>query len=209
MSRHAGSIYEQDYFEASGLLHTDRIINSSRLKEAANTVLTPRYIETVKVSEHEFKLEISKFTQLDTLHFVEDSITQRGLQPDEVDIGVKAISIESRDHREAMGRGKNQRPQFGNVCAGVVTDTGRNGHFLSGDRVLVMAKNSLRSRVRTTESQLIRLPDAIDCVQACDQIPALTAPHYALIELGRWRPGDSSIGLSIHCICWRGCNSDL
>ncbi|PVI03918.1 ketoacyl-synt-domain-containing protein [Periconia macrospinosa] len=191
VSRPAGSNYEQEYFEVDGRLHTDRLINSNSLKEAADKFLAPQYVETVKIADHDFKLEISQFTKLDTLHFVEESDVKGELGPEEIEVRVNAVSIESRDHRKVMGKGKNQKPQFGNACAGVVIDSGRNGAFKTGDRVLAIGKNSFRSRVRTLSSQVIKLPDTVDFVQACEQIPALTALLYAVTVVGRWRAGQS------------------
>jgi NADPH:quinone reductase-like Zn-dependent oxidoreductase/SAM-dependent methyltransferase len=191
-SHKAGSNYEQDYFEHAGHLHTDRLINSSRLKEAADTRLTPTYNETVKVGDsYEFKLEISKFSQLDSLHFVEATAVQDKLPDQSIDIRVKATSIESRDHRKAMGKDKNPNPEFGNACAGVVIDAGHSEALQNGDRVFAMEKDSLKSKVRALESRVIKLPDTIDFARACEEIPALAATHYALTEVGRWRQGDT------------------
>ncbi|CAI6333724.1 unnamed protein product [Periconia digitata] len=190
-SRPTGSNYEQDYFEIDGRLYTDRLINSNHLKEAANARLESQYTETVKVADHDFKLEISQFAKLDTLHYVENSAEKQQLQKDEVDVRVSAIAIDSRDYKKAMGKGKNKHPRYSNMCAGVVTDTNHNGRFNVGDRVLVMGKNCFKSQVRTLDSHIFRLPNTIDPTQACERIPALMAMHYALTELGRWRQGDS------------------
>jgi NADPH:quinone reductase-like Zn-dependent oxidoreductase/SAM-dependent methyltransferase len=191
-SHETGSNYEQDYFEHAGHLHTDRLINSHHLKEAANTRLTSQYKETVKVGDvTDFKLEISQFSQLDSLHFVEAPTLEDKLPEKSIDIDVSAVSIESRDHRKAMGKDKDPKPQFGNACAGVIVDAGLSNTLLRGDRVFAMEKDSLKSRVRALESHTVRLPDTIDFVHACEEIPALAATHYALTEIGRWREGDS------------------
>ncbi|PVH93281.1 ketoacyl-synt-domain-containing protein [Periconia macrospinosa] len=191
-SHEVGSNYEQDYFEHDGHLHTDRIINSNQLKEAANTRLTAQYKETVNVGDcADFKLEITQFSQLDTLRFVEAPVAQEKLSARSIDIQVNAVSIELRDHKKAMGKGKNPKPQFGHACAGLVVGADVDGTVRKGDRVFAMVKNSFQSRVRALESHTLKLPDTIDFARACAKIPALAAAHYALTEVGRWRKGDA------------------
>lgn len=186
-----GMNYEQDYFEHAGNLQTDRLINSSRLKKAADARLTPQYKERVQLKALDgFELKITQFSQLDTLHFVESSPQEAVLPKHSIEIRVSAASIDWRDHREAMGKGNDLVPQFGSACAGEIVNTGNDCDFKNGDRVFAMQKDSLKSCVRTTESHAIRLPETIDFARACEKIPALAAMHYAITEVGRWRAGE-------------------
>ncbi|KAF1948945.1 ketoacyl-synt-domain-containing protein [Byssothecium circinans] len=191
LSWSVGSNYEQDYVEVDGHLHTDRLINANRLKQAVSAKLTPQYTEQVKVADQSFRLDISSVGSLKTLHFLEASKTPEEPQSHEVDIQIHAVSIESRDYRRAMGRGKSHNIRFGNASAGVVTQVGIDSDFNVGDRVLCVANDTFRSRLRTHGSKLIRLPDEIPWEDACHTVPALAAARYALTEIGRVRKGSS------------------
>jgi acyl transferase domain-containing protein/NADPH:quinone reductase-like Zn-dependent oxidoreductase/aryl carrier-like protein len=188
LSTPAGSHYEQEYVEVAGRLNIDRIVEASDLKHRVNKKLKsePR---TEKLKDRNFKLGISQIGNLDTVRYFEQTALSTEPRPDEVDIEVRAVAIGSRDYRRAMG--KAQSIQFGNACTGTIVKAGLQSGFEIGDRVFCMGEDTFRSRFRTLRENVRKVPEAVDFVDCCSIIPALTAAHYALVDVGRWRSGET------------------
>jgi NADPH:quinone reductase-like Zn-dependent oxidoreductase len=85
--------------------------------------------------------------------------------------------------------GKTPRIQIGNACTGMIVQAGLQSGFEIGDRVFCMSNETFKSRFRTPSETVWKVPDAVDFVNCCSMIPALTAAHHALMDVGRWRSG--------------------
>ncbi|KAF2264111.1 ketoacyl-synt-domain-containing protein [Lojkania enalia] len=189
LSTPAGSNYEQEYVEVGGYLSTDRIVEAAYLRQITNAKLVPQQSTTVRLEDQNFKLGIAQIGNLETLRYVQEAPLSTEPRPGEVEIQVSAVAIESRDYRRAMG--KTQKVQFGNACAGTIGKAGLHSGFNIGDRVFYVGKNTFKSRIRTPDHYVRKLPDGLDFADCCLSIPALAAAHHALVDVGRWREGDT------------------
>ncbi len=143
----------------------------------------------MRLKDQNFKLGITQIGNLETLHYVQEAGLSTEPRPGQVEIQVSAVAIESRDYRRAMG--KTQKVQFGNACTGTISKAGPDSGFNIGDRVFYVGKNTAKSRIRTPDCYVRKLPAEIDLAESCFSIPALAAAHHALMDVGRWRKGDT------------------
>ncbi len=162
-------------------------MESSHLRQITNAKFVPQQSTTARLEDQNFKLGIAQIGNFGTLRYIQESALSTDLRPDEVEIHVSAVAIESRDYRRAMG--KTQKVQFGNACAGTIGKAGLDSGFNVGDCVFYVGKNTAKSRIRTPDCYVRKLPDEIDLADSCLSIPALAAAHHAMMDVGRWRKG--------------------
>jgi NADPH:quinone reductase-like Zn-dependent oxidoreductase len=103
------------------------------------------------------KLTIGKPGQLDTLHFVSDLICEKPLPDDEVEVEIKANSVNRKDI--SIANGQFPGLQFGMDAAGVVTRVGSSCKKLQvGDRVAFVQAGSMRTVTRISADLPQKLP---------------------------------------------------
>ena len=183
-----GENYEQRYVEEAGFLHTDRIAEAGDLRRTVHAKLAPEQTKTVKLAGQNFKLGIAKIGDLPSLRYVGETFGTADPAPEEVEIQVRAVAIESRDYRRAMG--KTQKIQFGNAVAGTVEKAGAGSGFEVGTPVFSIGKDTFRSKFRAAKEYIHQIPEGIAFTDATFSVPALAAAYYAIVEVGRWRKGD-------------------
>ncbi len=108
----------------------------------------------------------------------------------EVEIRVHAAGLNFRDVLNALGLYPTQ-PPLGAECAGVVSRVGEGGHgFSVGDRVAVLAADSICDYITVPAGCVVRAPESLS-LQATATVPVtfLTA-QVALEELGQMVAGD-------------------
>jgi NADPH:quinone reductase-like Zn-dependent oxidoreductase len=169
-------------------LTTERILESSLLRKMTNAKIMSRST-ILRTKDENFKLDIAQIGNPETIGYVKEPILSMKPRPGEVEILVRAVMIESRDYRRAMG--KTKKVQFGNACAGTIIRTGPDSGFGVGDRVFHIGRDTFRSRVRSQSEHVPRIPDAVDSTECCSSISALTAAHHALVRIGRWEEGET------------------
>ena len=181
--------YEQDYVEIDGMLHTKRVVEANYVRSAMEKQLTPYQPKTGQLSDfRDFALNMDRAGELETMHYMQ---FQRDveLEPDQVEIAVKAVSLDRRDHDAALGHSKNIG--FGSYCAGVVSRAGSNVEMAPGTRVFAACDDCFRSHALASAQLLVELPKEMSFTEACEStIPTLGA-HFALVVDGRVRLSDS------------------
>lgn len=138
-------------------------------------------------------LKIGRVGLLDTLMFEDDEFTMEPiLSDDEVEVEVKASSLNFRDIEASMGIIDDYR--LGDECAGVVKRVGRNvkeEDFQPGDRVAAFrpGQGSHRSIVRNPSVLCQKIGDMDFETAACIAL-VLTTAYYSLIHTARLQPGE-------------------
>ncbi|KAL6719986.1 hypothetical protein ACLMJK_001907 [Lecanora helva] len=142
-------------------------------------------------SEQPLALQISKVGLLETLSFRKDAtITDANLTADEIEIEVKASSINRRDIHASMGAIDDSK--LGDECAGLVVGVGSKvANFKVGDRVVAWrpGQGAHRTRVRNPAS-LCHYIGAVPYTVATTIPFALTSAYYALVNLARLQPDE-------------------
>ncbi|PYI10942.1 lovastatin nonaketide synthase [Aspergillus sclerotiicarbonarius CBS 121057] len=145
-------------------------------------------------SERPIKLTIGQVGRLESLVWEDDEATlDEDLSPDEIEIAVKASTVNARDVAAATGTIDDFR--LGDECAGLVLRVGAEvdpAKFQPGDKVLAIrpGQGAHRSVVRNPASCCFRLgPMPFEDAAALPQI--LVTPYYALVEIARLQAGES------------------
>ncbi|KAF4816576.1 Reducing polyketide synthase hmp8 [Colletotrichum siamense] len=187
----ASNTPDNEFREVQGLLQTSRVYKSAvgerriarHLKDA--TRIVPLAQEKSPV-----RLAIGRPGLLDTLHFVKDERTLEPLADTDVEISVRASSINFKDIMGAMGL--VPVPMLGLEASGIVVRTGAAVNNVKvGDRVAAHAYGSHATVVRTHHAVVHKLPDSITFEQgAAINLVHVTA-YYALVRLAKLRKGQS------------------
>ena len=139
-----------------------------------------------------FRLEVGGAGSINNLHFQE--ITTPALQPDEVEITVRAASLNFRDVMKTLGlypEGDGDDWPLGDECAGIISALGSAvTNFKLGDEVVTIASACLGSRLITKAHYMILKPDHISFAEAVTIPIVFLTVYYALYQVARIRKGD-------------------
>jgi len=140
-----------------------------------------------------YRLEIPSPGVLDRLALVARRRSPPG--PGEVEIAVRAASLNFRDVMKAIGIYPSESTNDdlpGDECSGVITAVGPGvDHLAVGDAVVAIGSGCLASHVTLPAGLVFRKPERLDFEEAVTiPVPFLTA-WYALHEIGRLRRGET------------------
>ncbi|KAJ2998897.1 hypothetical protein NUW58_g172 [Xylaria curta] len=182
---------EVEFVVQDGLITVGRMVHEKQLdKERESHLRTHQYIEQWATGPP-LVLEVEKPGLLDSLRFVEDASYYDDLATDEVEIEAEAWPLSFRDIFIALGKINNGK-ELGWECAGKVTRVGSAclKHFKPGDRVVMGAFGSMRSRPRSKMQAVQKIPDNLSYIDAVSHVnPGMTAWH-GLVNLARLQKGE-------------------
>ena len=185
-----GGTSELEYVERNGILMIGRVAEASEL----NYDLHARATATTRLQIYEgatpLVLAVGNPGSLDSLHFVEDVRYATELQPDHVEISVKAIGVNFRDLLVALG--KHNADTIGCECSGIVTRVGSNCTTVHpGDRVCAVIIGCIYTYARCHYQLAAKIPDEISFTQAASLPVTGVTAHYSLSTIARLRREDS------------------
>jgi acyl transferase domain-containing protein/NADPH:quinone reductase-like Zn-dependent oxidoreductase/SAM-dependent methyltransferase len=129
---------------------------------------------------------------LDSLRFVEDEVaTTQPLQPDQVEIEVKAVGVNFMDLLTALGR--INQIEIGGECAGVVNRVGsaiKATDLKPGDRICAVCFDCFKTLARANSQTVVKIPPTLSFTDAAALPVTYTTAHYALMVAGRLRKDD-------------------
>ena len=112
-------------------------------------------------------------------------------------VEVHAVGLNFRDVMAATGllpAEAEEQPAWQNLgfeCAGIVRAVGEGvGPGLIGQRVVAVASGSFASHIRAKAALVFPIPDQFSFAQAAALPTAYTTAQYALVTVGRIRPGE-------------------
>lgn len=185
---------ESELAEVEGVLHVPRVTPNGALNDvmAARTYAPKTQTCTIgpNVQKH-ISLSIKNPGLLDTLYFKEVAGAGTPLEGDEVEIQVKASSMNFKDVMIALGQIPSHG--FGYDAAGIVTRTGpRCKNVRVGDRVMFVSMTGAFSTfVRTSELLTQAVPDTMSFTVAA-AIPVIySTVVFSLDHIARLRKGET------------------
>lgn len=121
------------------------------------------------------------------------------IEPDEIEVEVRATGLNFRDVMWAMGLLQDEAvedgfagPTLGMECAGVVVALGAGVRdFRVGDAVLCFAPSCFASRVRARTTATAGKPDRLSFAEAATIPSAFFTVYYALQHLAQLQPGET------------------
>lgn len=182
---------EVEFVVRDGHISVGRMVHEKELDEERESRIQPqRQVEKWEAGPP-LVLDIDKPGMLDSLRFVEDTSSYEDLVDDEVEIEAEAWPVSFRDIFIALGK-VSDRKEFGWECAGQVTRVGSacSDQFKPGDRVVMGAFGSIRSRPRAKVQAVQKIPDSLSYLDVVSHVnPAMTA-WYGLVHLARLQKGE-------------------
>lgn len=200
--------YEREYVEIMGMLHVKRMIEAKYLDSSILEQPESKQSKVKPLGEcGSFRLNISTPGYLDSLEYVADVSSSDDLQPDQVEVEVKAIGLHSTDYLAATG--KKRSIGFARECAGIVRRVGEGSDLRPGDRVSMYGTSVFRTYARSTRDLVATIPDNLSFEQASalphsglvasyviDEVIRLTEHDSILIHAGAEPIGQAAIKLS-------------
>lgn len=186
---------ESEYMEKDGVLHINRVAEARQINDSIRSKLATQNVEMKKLKqspERALTLTIGSPGLLDTLQFVDDTSIERPLEPDEVEIEVKAAGVNFKDILIAMGQLPGK--VLGLECSGIITRLGQDvstAELQAGDRVCCLANGSFKTRVRAYAAAVAKIPENLEFHSAAGLPIIFCTAYYALIELAHLKRGES------------------
>ena len=181
---------EPEILEADGLLQIPRAVEDVELNQKVSEQGLSTVRRNVRFGEEDLRLTVQTPGLLDSLIFrqcVEP--LPPTLDADEVEVHVMAVGVNFKDCLVALGRVPDNT--LGTECAGIVKRAGASCSVQAGDRVVVSALDTYRSRVRCNEALVAKIPDHIPFTAAAKLPTNFVTAYHALVEVGRISSGET------------------
>ncbi|KAJ0418664.1 hypothetical protein BJY00DRAFT_324827 [Aspergillus carlsbadensis] len=152
----SGRTADAEFTEIGGLLHVPRLTNAGSINQQVALRKSTQHEQVRDFgAEPALSLKVGSPGLLNTLHFVEDSSSrQQPLEPDELEIRVRAVGLNFLDVLIALGR-LNSR-SLGFEFAGEVVRVGQACvKFQLGDRVVAYHPSKFANYVRVREDRAV------------------------------------------------------
>jgi SAM-dependent methyltransferase len=182
---------EVEFIVQDGYISVGRMVYEKELDDERESHIQPQRQVEKWDSGPPLVLCIEMPGMLDSLRYVEDTSAYDDLADDEVEIEAEAWPVSFRDIFIALGK-VSDRKEFGWECAGKVTRIGPAcaDQFKLGDRVVMGAFGSMRSRPRAKMQVVWKIPDGLSYLDVVSHVnPAMTA-WYGLVNIARLQRGD-------------------
>ncbi|KAI0383327.1 putative polyketide synthase [Hypomontagnella monticulosa] len=187
-SKKSREVYEQEYVEIEGLLHTRRLIQAGDVKDKVDAALSPH---TMTKAHDQLRFEVKIAENEGTIECIQSALPDDVIAPSAVEIAVEAVSLRSRDKTAALGY-LGAGAVLGSYCSAVVVRVGEQVSSLkTGDRVIAAHEGCYRSHIQMHASSVAKMPPSYSFEDACQILPPVIEAYDALIEKGRIRPSDS------------------
>lgn len=182
--------YEPEYVEIDGFLNIPRALLDNELSKSLHTRSLAQQFKVQSINESiPLRLTIGSPGLLNSLHFIEDKDYIQPLEPDEVEIQLRAVGLNFRDCLVALGRVPGTT--FGSECAGVVTRVGGECNLYPGDRVMVITNEAFKNFPREEVDHVWKIPASLSFVEAAS-IPAQFGTAWQAIQgIARIQKGQS------------------
>ncbi|KAI1339087.1 ketoacyl-synt-domain-containing protein [Xylariaceae sp. FL0016] len=183
---------EMEFMEREGSFLTPRIINDPEMNEVVHRETKPSAVQPVPFAEggRSLKMTIGDVGALETLHFVDEALSEDSLPHDNIEIRVEAVGVNHRDLSAAHG--KLPSTDFGFEASGVVLKIGQDVKNVEiGDRVAAITHSAFATTTRTKAAFAFKIPGDMSYEAAATLPLAYSTAYYSLVELGRLHDEES------------------
>ncbi|TDZ30822.1 Highly reducing polyketide synthase alt5 [Colletotrichum spinosum] len=185
---------ETEFVERDGIVHIPRIVPNQHLNDTVHSRTARPDFDTFTVGQTlkpHFNITIGTPGLLDTLFYAEAADPAASLKDGDVEIEIKASSLNFKDVMIALGQIPGNG--FGFDGAGIVSRTARGSSFSAGDRVMFCSADggAFGTYVRCSELQAQKIPDGMPYATAASLPAVYTTAVYSLIHTARLERGES------------------
>ena len=199
LSKDSATYGETELVERGGVVQIPRILPDVEVSKTIDRNLNQAMPELQPLVQQgrPLKMRVTSPGHLDSMCFDDDTVARTPLEEDEVEISVKATSLNFKDVLIALGQVPHE--DLGLECAGLVVATGKKvSGVYPGDRVCACVSSSFANYVRCPASSVAKLLDNVSYIEGAS-IPAVYATaYYGLVELAQLCEGESVL---IHAAC--------
>ena len=182
-----------EYQERDGKLLVPRVVNDPDMNKFVHQETQPSAAPDLQPFTQEgrpLKIAIKTPGALDTIFFVDDLSVGTPLTEFEVEIQVKATSMNFKDIMVAMGQ--LSQPYIGVECAGVISAVGSKVTDIAvGDRVCAMSEGAYSTYARCLGTSVQKISDTMSFEHAATIPVIYCTAYYSLFDLGRLTRGES------------------
>ena len=184
---------EMEYQERNGQLFVPRIINDPDMDKLVHQETQPSSapdLQPFAQPGRPLKIAIETAGALDTLYFADDLAHGTPLPDYEVEIEIKATSMNFKDIMISMGQLSSK--YIGVECAGVISAVGSRVTDLAvGDRVCAMPEGAYATYTRCLGTSVQKIADTMSFEDASTIPVIFCTAYYSLFDLGRLTKGES------------------
>ena len=179
---------EMEYMERSGKIYVPRLAPAVALDDFvhqnSDTGVVSAYPQSFFQCGRPMRLTIERPGSLDSMYFVDDARSLEPIGNDEIEIEVKAISLNFKDVVIAMGQLPGKL--IGQECSGIVSRTGELATEIKvGDRVCAFSPGCIASNARCKASSSICIPEHMPFDLAATLPIVYCTAYYSLVDIGR------------------------
>ena len=183
---------ESEYMERNGVLFVPRVVQDMDTEHRIQRMMqNPVPEEQVYAEDRRaISLKMGMSGLLDTFYFAEDDSLDRPLDPDCVEIQVKASGLNFRDVLAALGKAPYSLE--GLDCAGVIRAVGSKVSDLAvGDRVCALAAGAFATAMRCPAACAAKIPEST-AFEVAAALPVIsTTVYYSLTNVAGLRKDET------------------
>jgi len=178
---------DMEYREKEGILLVPRVVNDlemNKLVQQETENVSHPDLQPFHQPGRPLKIAIETPGALDTIYFRDDTVAGSPIPDYEVEIQVKATSMNFKDIMISMGQLSS--PYLGVECSGIINAVGSKVSGLSiGDRVCAMTEGAYSTYTRCLGTSAHKIFDDMSFEDA-STIPVIyCTAYYSLFDLGR------------------------
>lgn len=187
--------YEREYAERGGTVFIPRLLDNATANQClrSNSAAEDLQILPFFQGDRPLRLQIATPGLLETLHWADQEPCPSSLDPEDIEIEVRAVGVNFREVMIALGRLTGMNFEHGEY-SGIVIAVGSSvtEHYQIGDRVCAMGRRAVcANTIRIQASQAYRIPESMSWETAASIPIAHATAYYSLIDVGRLQKGES------------------
>ena len=184
---------ETEYTQSNGRLCISRIVEAESVAASIDAIApgqSPKGRVFGTTREEALQLKLASPGLLDSFRFEDDGGCDKSLNPNEVEIKVKATGLNFKDLMIAIGQLPGN--SLGFECAGILTRLGEGTSFNLGDRVLCCTTTgAYNTYARAHATSVARLPEGLSFTTAAALPTVFCTAYHALFNVARLQTGES------------------
>ncbi|KAI9716040.1 MAG: Type I Iterative PKS [Chrysothrix sp. TS-e1954] len=183
---------ESEYMERNGVIFVPRVVQDTNTEQNIQKMMQNPVPEEQEYTQdcRPVSLKMGTPGLLDTFYFAENDKLDRSLGPNDVEILVKASSLNFRDVLAALK--KVPYPYDGLDCAGLVQAVGsRVSDFAVGDRVCGLVAGAFATVTRSSASCVAKIPKDTSFEVAAVLPVMTTTVYHSLVNIASLHEGET------------------
>ena len=192
--KETSSATDMEYADVDGILTVPRLLlDGDKDQYIVRQVYgQTQVLQSYKQEDRNLQVRISRPGLLQSITFIDSSITSKPLGDQEVEIEVHSTGMNFKDIM--IGLGQIQHQELGFECSGIITNLGieaRRAGLNSGDRVCAISNACYANFTRASCDCMIKIPDNMDFATAASIPIVYCTAYHGLFDIGNLANGEA------------------